>query len=59
MWSIKLIVLKQTESFVTSPGEPAYPREMLLRLVLMSVFDGDYPLVKLKGEQELTLLICT
>ena len=26
--------------FRDKPGEPAYPREMLLRLVLMSVFDG-------------------
>ena len=26
--------------FIDTPGEAAYPREMLLRLVLMSVFDG-------------------
>ena len=26
--------------FADSPGEFAYPRELLLRLVLMSVFDG-------------------
>ena len=28
------------KEFRDKPGEPAYPREMLLRLVLMSVFDG-------------------
>ena len=26
--------------FIDTPGEAAYPREMLFRLILMSVFDG-------------------
>lgn len=31
---------KSNQKFVGTPGEFAYPREILLRLVLMSVFDG-------------------
>lgn len=40
MWLIILIVPKRTVSLLDTPGEFAYPRELLLRLVLMSVFDG-------------------
>ena len=36
-----MIVQKRTENFVEKPGEFAYPRELLLRLILMSVFDGE------------------
>lgn len=45
--------------FADKPGEFAYPRELLLRLILMSVFDGGLSSVKLKEKQGLTLLICT
>lgn len=31
---------KANREFADTPGEFAYPRELLLRLVLMSVFDG-------------------
>ena len=40
MWLIILIVPKANREFADTPGEFAYPRELLLRLVLMSVFDG-------------------
>ena len=43
--------------FADKPGEFAYPRELLLRLILMSVFDGG--LSSREIEQGLTLLICT
>ena len=32
---------KANQEFRGKPGEFAYPRELLLRLILMSVFDGD------------------
>ena len=31
---------KVNQEFRGKPGEFAYPRELLLRLILMSVFDG-------------------
>jgi hypothetical protein len=45
--------------FADKPGEFAYPRELLLRLILMSVFDGGLSSHEIERKQGLTLLICT
>ena len=44
--------------FADSPGEFAYPRELLLRLVLMSVLMEDYLPGRLSEELRQTLVIC-
>ncbi len=50
---------KANNEFRGKPGEFAYPRELLVRLILMSVLMGDCLQGKWKEKQELTLHICT
>ena len=45
--------------FADTPGEFAYPCELLLRLVLISVLMEDYLHVRLSEELRLMLVICT
>ena len=53
---------KANQEFRGKPGEFAYPRELLLRLILMSVFDGGLSSgclqEKLREKHVLTLHIC-
>ena len=49
---------KANQEFRGTPGEFAYPRELLLRLILMSVSMGDYLQGKLRGKHVWTLHIC-
>ena len=44
--------------FVDTAGEFAYPREMLLRLVLMSVFDGGLSSREIERKIKTILVIC-
>ena len=50
---------KANQEFRGTLGEFVYPRELLLKLILMSVSTEDYLQEKLGGKQELILHICT
>ena len=50
---------KANQEFRGTPGEFAYPRELLLRLILMSVSMEDYLQEKLREKHVQTLHICT
>ncbi len=49
---------KANHEFVDTAGEFAYPREMLLRLVLMSVFDGGLSSREIERKIKTILVIC-